>query len=139
MPNGNSYSRKPFCLTDVEKFTFNNDEEEDAPKEPIPNPLFNQVVSRIACGSIHSVVLLNDGRVFTFGCNDEGALGRDGIECIPIQVKVEDPIDLIAAGDNHSLFANSVNGAIYFTGNYNYKRGEMMRDPVRSPIRIYAH
>jgi hypothetical protein len=42
---------------------------------------------------------------------------------MPFQVALEDPIDLIAAGDNHSLFANSVNGAIYFTGNYNYKKG----------------
>jgi len=93
--------------------------------------LFNQVVSKVSCGSIHSIVLLTDGRVFTFGCNDEGALGRIGIECLPTQVQLEDPVDLIAAGDNHSIFANSVNGAIYFTGNYNYKRGEMMRDPVR--------
>jgi hypothetical protein len=51
-----------------------------------------------------------------------------------------DPIDLIAAGDNHSLFANSLNGAIYFTGNYNYKRGEKMNEnSILEPIRIYAH
>jgi regulator of chromosome condensation len=85
-------------------------------------------------------VLTTDGRVFTFGCNDEGALGRKGTECIPIMVAMEDPIDLIAAGDNHSLFANSLNGAIYFTGNYNYKRGEKMKETsAMEPIRIYAH
>ena len=80
-------------------------------------------VLQIACGGLHSIVLTTDGRVFTMGCNDEGALGRKGMECIPIQVKLEDPIDMVSAGDNHSLFVNSVNGAIYFTGNYNYKRG----------------
>lgn len=78
LPSSNSHSRKPFCLTDVEKFTFNNeneddddeDKEKDKKKEPIPNPLFNQTIYKIACGSIHSVVLTTDGRVFTFGCND---------------------------------------------------------------------
>ena len=79
---------------------------------------------------MHSIVLTTNGRVFTFGCNDEGALGRKGIQCIPIQVAIPDLIDLIAAGDNHSLFANSVNGGIYFTGNYNYKRGEKMTESI---------
>ena len=40
-----------------------------------------------------------------------------------MKVDLKDPCDLIAAGDNHSLFANSVNGAVYFTGNYNFLRG----------------
>lgn len=53
-------------------------------------------------------------------------------------MELEDPIDLIAAGDNHSLFANSHNGAIYFTGNYNYKRGEKMTTSIFEPTRIYA-
>lgn len=94
IPSENSHSRKPFCLTDVDKFTFNNDEEEDEnnkdkkKQEPIPNPLFNQTIYKVACGSIHSVVLTTDGRVFTFGCNDEGALGRKGIESIPIRVEL---------------------------------------------------
>ncbi len=26
---------------------------------------------------------------------------------------------MISAGDNHSLFANSEKGVVYFTGNYN--------------------
>lgn len=36
------------------------------------------------------------------------------------------------------MFANSHNGAIYFTGNYNYKRGEKMTESVFSPIKIFA-
>jgi alpha-tubulin suppressor-like RCC1 family protein len=61
--------------------------------------------------------------VYTFGCNDEGALGREGAENIPKQVSLSYPIDLISAGDNHSVFASSTGGAIYFTGNYKYLRG----------------
>lgn len=37
---------------------------------------------------------------------------------------------MISAGDNHSMFANSKNGAIYFTGNYNYKRGQKMTESI---------
>lgn len=45
---------------------------------------------------------------------------------------------MVAAGDNHSLFANSHNGAIYFAGNYNYKRGEKMTTSVYEPVRTFA-
>ena len=34
-----------------------------------------QIVS-IAAGGMHSVCLTKDGEVWSFGCNDEGALGR---------------------------------------------------------------
>lgn len=43
-------------------------------------------------------------------------------------------IDLISAGDNHSLFASSGAGVVYFTGNYKYLRGEKMAEPIRTPI-----
>ena len=31
---------------------------------------------QVVAGGMHTVCLTKDGRVFTFGCNDEGALGR---------------------------------------------------------------
>jgi alpha-tubulin suppressor-like RCC1 family protein len=61
--------------------------------------------------------------VYTFGCNDEGALGRQGVEKVPGLVVLPEAIDLVSAGDNHSVFANSVLGCVYFTGNYKYMRG----------------
>ncbi len=42
------------------------------------NPLYKKSVYKIACGGLHSVVLTTDGKAYTFGCNDEGALGRKG-------------------------------------------------------------
>ena len=90
------------------------------------NPLYKKSVVKIACGGLHSVVLTGDGKAYTFGCNDEGALGRKGPECIPLQVELDNFVDLVSAGDNHTMFANSVNGVVYFTGNYNYLRGEKM-------------
>lgn len=75
LPEERSYSRKPFCLTTLNEFTF---EEEDPEGEPIPNPLFKASILQIACGGLHSIILTTDGKVFTMGCNDEGALGRKG-------------------------------------------------------------
>jgi len=50
-------------------------------------------------------------------------------------VTLNDPIDLISAGDNHSVFANSRIGSIYFTGNYKYMRGESMTARTTTPFR----
>jgi len=36
-------------------------------------------ILRIACGALHTVISTVEGQVYTFGCNDEGALGREGL------------------------------------------------------------
>ena len=59
-----------------------------------------------------------DGKVYSWGGNDDGALGRLGEESIPIEVKLDCKIDQIAAGDAHSLFINSNNGIVFFCGRY---------------------
>lgn len=41
---------------------------------------------------------------------------------------------LISAGDNHSVFANSVSGSIFFTGSYKYMRGESISEKHFLPI-----
>lgn len=35
---------------------------------------------QVVAGGMHTVCLTADGRVFTFGCNDEGALGRQSTD-----------------------------------------------------------
>lgn len=40
----------------------------------IPN--WSQTIKEVVCGGMHALVLTADGRVFSFGCNDDGALGR---------------------------------------------------------------
>ena len=41
----------------------------------------------VRAGGMHTVALSDEGKVFTWGCNDEGALGREvaGMEeeCVP--------------------------------------------------------
>lgn len=37
-------------------------------------------ISQVACGGLHSVAVDDSGKVFTFGCNDEGSLGYNAGE-----------------------------------------------------------
>jgi regulator of chromosome condensation len=54
-------------------------------KKPRRIPIFDTGIAsrrilKIVCGGMHTVALSNLGAVFTWGCNDEGALGREGPE-----------------------------------------------------------
>ncbi len=71
-------------------------------------------MTKIACGGLHTLVLLTNGEVYSFGCPDNDTLGRaagvgvDDNRCTtPGRVELNVPIDLISAGDLHSLAANS--------------------------------
>lgn len=54
-------------------------------KKPRRIPIFDTGIAgrrilKIVCGGMHTVALSNLGKVFTWGCNDEGTLGREGPE-----------------------------------------------------------
>uniref|UniRef100_A0A1I8F4C2 E3 ubiquitin-protein ligase HERC4 n=1 Tax=Macrostomum lignano TaxID=282301 RepID=A0A1I8F4C2_9PLAT len=76
-------------------------------KRPAKVDGLSNVVQAVA-GGMHTVCLTADGVVYTFGCNDEQALGRstseDGSEYLPGQVgeglpdPAEDPVVHISAG-----------------------------------------
>lgn len=72
---------------------------------PAPIPECQDIVC-IAAGGMHSVCLTKDGTVLTFGCNDEGALGRDtsveGSETTPGLVTLDGKAIQVTAGDSHS-------------------------------------
>ena len=57
---------------------------------------------------MHTLALTSAGQVFSWGCNDESALGRTGIENCPELIK-ELPIRVngISAGDSHSIAYNT--------------------------------
>lgn len=67
---------------------------------------------------MHTLVLTSGGEVYSWGCNDEGALGRTGLEdkpeLVPLPVKVTD----ISAGNSHSIFYNTNDSRSFFTGVY---------------------
>ena len=52
-----------------------DDEKNVALLTPLPT-LAGKRITYVACGGISSVVCTADGRVFSWGCNDDGALGR---------------------------------------------------------------
>ena len=43
-------------------------------------------IIKISCGGLHTVALCRDGVVFSWGNNDDGALGRIGAENTPLRV-----------------------------------------------------
>lgn len=67
-------------------------------------------VVKVVCGGIHTVALTEDGRVFTWGTNDEFALGRTGTENIPGEVTLPAKAEIngISAGDSHSVAYSTV-------------------------------
>jgi regulator of chromosome condensation len=74
----------------------------------------------IAVGGLHTLALSDAGAVWSWGCNDDAALGRKGAENLPGRVRglLNDvPVKAIAAGDSHSL-ALTADGRVYAWGTY---------------------
>lgn len=99
-------------------------------------------VVEISAGGMHSLYLTADGDVWSFGCNDEGALGRDTSEegSEYKAQKVDLPIDCnrITAGDSHSAFLLS-DGRVFACGSFRDSHGTMglnMKGKQQYPIEV---
>jgi regulator of chromosome condensation len=92
-----------------------------------------KVVYTIACGGLHTLLLLTSGEVYTLGCNDDGALGRPGNSTIPAKVELSILIDIISAGDSHSIACNSTNGKVYQWGSYKDAAGHNVFKAANTP------
>ncbi|XP_059047921.1 regulator of chromosome condensation-like [Achroia grisella] len=105
-------------------------------------------VVEVRAGGMHTVVLDSDGKVWTFGCNDEGALGRqtsgEAEEAAPRGVTLPARALRLAAGDSHSA-ALLASGDVYVWGSFRDSHGSMglvirgraavpSREPVRVPL-----
>jgi regulator of chromosome condensation len=66
-------------------------------------------ILKLVCGGMHTVALSTHGKVYTWGCNDEGALGREGPENTPIEVAdtLKIPVTDVSAGDSHTIAYNT--------------------------------
>jgi regulator of chromosome condensation len=95
----------------------------------VPN-LEEKVFIQVECGGMHTVALTNDGKVFTWGVNDEGCLGRptSGNAWLGSKQHLEDSnypglarmpdgvhVVQVAAGDGFT-FALAQDGCIYGWG-----------------------
>jgi len=94
------------------------------PRKPtifdIGNLIPARSILKLVCGGMHTVALATDGTVWTWGCNDEGALGRKGAENTPLKVSdsLTMPISDISAGDSHTIAYNTKENCVYYWGCY---------------------
>lgn len=81
---------------------------------------------------MHTLVLSTMGKVYSWGCNDDSALGRIGIDNEPGEVKIPVPVNNISAGDSHSIAYNTELNQVYLWGSYRNsdgKFGEVKTEP----------
>ncbi|XP_040274077.1 probable E3 ubiquitin-protein ligase HERC3 isoform X2 [Bufo bufo] len=73
-----------------------------------PFPLSN-FIKQVACGENHSVFLLEDGRVYSCGCNSAGQLGHDHDDYTPgyVSALADEHIIHVACGQAHSVAISS--------------------------------
>lgn len=76
-------------------------------------------VTQISCGLHHTVLLMQNGQVYSFGSNQYGQLGcGDILAKASIQlVKLPCSATFIAAGNNHTVVLTA-KGEVYTFGNY---------------------
>lgn len=90
-------------------------------------------ITMVACGPMHTISLGKSGKVYSYGCNDEGALGRvtDGdedLESKPAIVAIDGKVVKITSGDSHSAALTESNEA-YVWGNFRDEHGSIGLTP----------
>ena len=107
-------------------------------------------VVSIAAGSLHNAAIVEGGGLLTWGCNDDGALGRGGDEWLPAPVDGPlgtpaahgDPateVVQVACGASHTV-ALTATGAVYAWGTYRDGNGVLgfssTVDTAAAPVRL---
>ena len=83
----------------------------------------------IACGNLHTMVLLQNGDLYTCGWNYWGQLGTGDTTDSLVPVRVMTGVKAIAAGGSHSL-ALTNDGAVFAWGHNYYGQIGVGKDPV---------
>ncbi|KAH0517018.1 putative E3 ubiquitin-protein ligase HERC4 [Microtus ochrogaster] len=92
--------------------------DEEIVLEPRKSDFFvNKKVRDVGCGLRHTVFVLDDGTVYTCGCNDLGQLGHEKSRKRPEQVVALDAQNIVAVscGEAHTLALND-KGQVYAWG-----------------------
>uniref|UniRef100_A0A8D0BMM1 HECT and RLD domain containing E3 ubiquitin protein ligase 4 n=1 Tax=Salvator merianae TaxID=96440 RepID=A0A8D0BMM1_SALMN len=81
------------------------------------NFFINKKIRDVGCGLRHTVFVLDDGTVYTCGCNDLGQLGHEKSRKRPEQVGALDAQNIVAVscGEAHTLALND-SGQVYAWG-----------------------
>ncbi|KAJ1656952.1 hypothetical protein IWQ61_003574 [Dispira simplex] len=96
-------------------------------KKPYPlQALDDKDIVDIAAGGLHNMALAKDGRLFSWGCNDQKALGREGDEMEPAEVKVEvngERVHFIKMACGDSVTVALTDHGVYSWGTYRSAEG----------------
>lgn len=98
----------------------------------------------VCAGGMHTLCLTEEGKVMSFGCNDEGALGREtaeeGSETLSGAVELPGKAVQVTAGDSHSA-ALLDDGRVFAWGAFRDSHGSMgltpngaEKFPVQMPV-----
>lgn len=79
------------------------------PEPSISTFHLSNLIKQVACGENHSVFLLEDGRVYSCGCNSAGQLGHDHEDVTPgyVNALANEHIIHVACGQAHNVALNS--------------------------------
>lgn len=116
---------------------------EDVPEKTRPALLADiKDIVDVQAGGMHSVALTSNGELFTFGCNDEGALGRDtseeGAEYLPGKVNLPGKVVKVTCGDSHTACLLS-DGRVFAWGSFRDSHGNMgltLEGNKREPVHL---
>jgi regulator of chromosome condensation len=98
----------------------------------------------LAAGSLHNAAVSQAGEVYTWGCNDDKALGRGGDEWLPAKVGgalegVE--VCKVCCGASHTV-ALAVDGTVFSWGTYRNNSGILGHtadeDMTASPVMVHG-
>nr|XP_010946258.1 regulator of chromosome condensation isoform X6 [Camelus bactrianus] len=106
-------------------------------KKPALVPIPEDIVQAEA-GGMHTVCLSKSGQVYSFGCNDEGALGRDtsaeGSEMVPGKVELQEKVVQVSAGDSHTA-ALTEDGRVFLWGSFRDNNGVIgLLEPMKKSM-----
>ncbi|KAJ3110920.1 Regulator of chromosome condensation [Phlyctochytrium bullatum] len=78
----------------------------------------------VAAGGLHNMALSEDGKLYSWGCNDQKALGRSGEETVPLPVEGLDGVNIVQVVCGDSITAAlSDEGNVYAWGTFRNKNG----------------
>lgn len=104
------------------------DEQRERKKPTLVRGIAEVNVHSVACGSIHVVCLCPTGDLISWGCNDDGALGRtpSSSDCEPGPVKFlrKTQIRAVSCGDCHTCALDAC-GHVWLWGSYKGSSGHI--------------
>ena len=106
--------------------------------------LYSKSVKAISCGGLHNAIVTTDGQIFTWGCADDGSLGRIGDENTPLLVTgnndelLQETFVSVACGDGQTIGV-TLKGNLYGWGCYKDKEGKSWFNPEHTIDEPWKH